>query len=803
MSASRMKPAHRLSLTAGFLTAGCLISVLLLLDACGGEPADAAVALPNPSFESAGERGPEGWRARRWGGRRQQSDFDHTTEARTGERSVSLASESGADISWSATVVVRPFSRYRLSGWIRTEEVEPGTGAGALLNLHGLTGARSEAVTGTRDWTEVAFEFDTGANDAVQVNCLFGGWGSATGQAWYDDLELELLETTEPEPAVTIAADTEGHPVNPYIYGQFIEHLGRCIYGGIWAEMLTDRKFWYVPGSEESPWSVVGGDRVMRLEQTDSFVGEQTPVITPAGNRTPAGLSHGALALEAGREYVGRVVLAGETGIGDVSVSLVWGEEADQRQTVTVSGAGPGYVTTPLHFRAGAGTDSGRLEITAAGRGELSIGTTSLMPADNIEGFRADTLELLRELNAPVYRWPGGNFVSGYDWRDGIGDPDHRPPRKNPAWQGIEHNDVGLHEFLRFCELLDTEPYITVNTGLGTVESAAEEVEYCNGSTATPQGVLRAGNGHPEPFRVTWWAIGNEMYGGWQLGHMPLEEYVRKHNRVVEAMRRRDDEIIVVAVGAVGSWSELTLRECADHMDYISEHFYVQERPGLLGHTAWAAERVREIAEAHREYRREIPGLVERNILIALDEWNYWYGPYLYGELGVRYFLKDALGIARGLHEFTRQSDIYVMANYAQTVNVIGAIKTTPTEAAFATTGLVLTLYRNHYGSIPVEVSGDMRPLDVVAAWTDDRSALTVAVINPTRERVRLPVTFSGFEPAGRARHWLITGPDPQAYNEPGGQMQVAITETARARFGARLQLAPMSVNLYRLEPRR
>ena len=486
-----------------------------------------------------------------------------------------------------------------------------------------------------------------------------------------------------------------------------------------------------------------------------------------------------------------------------MAVSLVWGEGIDDRQTVVVPEPGPEYSTTPLHFTAGGDTDTGRLEITATGRGELSIGTASLMPADNVEGFRADTLELLRELDSPVYRWPGGNFVSGYDWRDGIGDPDRRPPRTNPAWQGIEHNDVGLHEFLRFCELLDTEPYVTVNTGLDSARSAADEVEYCNGSTDTPLGVLRARNGHPEPFGVTWWAIGNEMYGDWQLGHMPLEEYVQKHNRVVEAMRERDDSIIAVAVGAVGRWSEVTLAECADHMDCISEHFYVQERPGLLGHTAWAAERVREIAEAHRRYRAEIPGLAERDIRVALDEWNYWYGPYVYGELGVRYFLKDALGIARGLHEFTRQSDLYIMANYAQTVNVIGAIKTTPTEVAFATTGLVLKLYRNHYGSIPVEISGEMRPLDVVAAWTDDRSALTVAVVNPTRERMLLPVAFEGFEPAGRARHWLITGPDPQAYNEPGGEMPVRLSETARVSFTSSLRLAPMSVNLYRLEPRR
>ena len=115
--------------------------------------------------------------------------------------------------------------------------------------------------------------------------------------------------------------------------------------------------------------------------------------------------------------------------------------------------------------RAGS-TDNGRIEIVARGTGSFRIGTASLMPADNIYGWRADTVALLKELDAPVYRWPGGNFVSGYNWRDGIGDPDKRPPRKNPAWKGIESNDVGIHEYMALMRELATEPYIAVNTGL-------------------------------------------------------------------------------------------------------------------------------------------------------------------------------------------------------------------------------------------------------------------------------------------------------------------------------------------------
>ena len=162
----------------------------------------------------------------------------------------------------------------------------------------------------------------------------------------------------------------------------------------------------------------------------------------------------------------------------------------------------------------------------------MLVGTVSLMPADNVRGMRADTLALLKQLDATMYRWPGGNFVSGYDWRDGIGDRDRRPPRKNPAWTGVEHNDFGLDEFIDFCREIGAEPVIAVNTGFGDDYSAAQEVEYCNRGTDTIGGSWRAKNGHKKPYGVKYWCVGNEMFGPWQLGFMQLSQYVQKHNRV-------------------------------------------------------------------------------------------------------------------------------------------------------------------------------------------------------------------------------------------------------------------------------
>ncbi|MFH1942460.1 MAG: alpha-L-arabinofuranosidase C-terminal domain-containing protein, partial [bacterium] len=445
-------------------------------------------------------------------------------------------------------------------------------------------------------------------------------------------------------------------------------------------------------------------------------------------------------------------------------------------------------------------SDNAVLEIVSRGSGSLRVGTVSLMPADHIKGFRADVIALLKELDSPIYRWPGGNFVSGYDWRDGIGERDRRPPRKNPAWTGVEHNDVGIHEYMDLMELIGAEPFIAVNTGLGTMEEVGEEVEYCNSSADTPTGRLRAENGHPESFRVKWWAVGNEMYGSWQLGHMPLEEYVKKHNRVVEAMRRVDPSIRLVAVGEVGRWSQTMLKECGDYMDLLSEHIYVQEKPGVLGHVNWLGEEIKRKADAHRKYRQEIPGLAEKDIRIAMDEWNYWYGDYLYGELGVRYHLKDALGTAAGLHEYFRNNDLYFMANYAQTVNVIGAIKTTKTDAAFETTGLVLKLYRKHFGTIPVEVRGTSGLLDVFAALSVDEKILTLSVVNPTLEKQDLPVQFEGISLTGAGRKWEIAGSDPMAYNEPGKKPRIVIGEKGVKGISDKLKLPLLSITLYALD---
>jgi len=622
---------------------------------------------------------------------------------------------------------------------------------------------------------------------------------------------------------VSVDAAKVREPISPYIYGQFIEHLGRCIYGGIWAQMLEDRKFYFpVPADKEiwrltreqarvlaaSPWKVIGaganGQSPVQMVKQDAFVGEHSPQIDTPGDGTTVGIYQEELGLVKGRAYVGYLYVAAEGKVTPVTVSLSWGQGDVDKAVHTIKSVDAKYTKVAFTFTAGADSDNGRLAITTSGKGKLKIGCVSLMPADNVEGFRKDTLELLKQLNAPVYRWPGGNFVSGYDWRDGLGDRDKRPTRTNPAWTGIETNDMGMHEFVRLCQLIKAEPMIAVNTGFGDAYSAAAEVEYANGPISTPMGKLRAQNGDREPFGVKWWCVGNEMWGNWQLGYMQQRHYVLKHNWVEEKMRQVDPTIKTVGSGEVGdagqrSWTRGMLTSCADHMDLISEHFYCRSREDIPQHVAQIPSNVKRIADAHRKLREELPSLKGKDIRIALDEWNYWYGPHVFGELGTRYFLKDALGIAAGLHEYFRNSDIIFMANYAQTVNVIGCIKTTKTAADFDSTALPLMLYRQHFGTIPVAVEPQAAPLDISAALTPDKKALTVAVVNPTKDAAQLKLNFGSVKLAGKAQTWVIAGDDPLAYNQPGEARKVDIREAGAADLAGVVSVKPLSITLWKV----
>lgn len=623
---------------------------------------------------------------------------------------------------------------------------------------------------------------------------------------------------------------TSPDAINPFIYGQFIEHMGRCIYGGIWAEKLEDRKF-YFPITENydpyrslketdfpvvgaSPWEIIGSADGVAMMKEDSFVGEHTPRIAEGH-----GIRQHDLGLRAGMDYSGYVWIepVGDTP-ATVTVSLAWVEGVDTRTFEVPSGGG--YIKRTFRFVAPVASDAASFTIHAD-RGDIMVGTASLMPGDHVNGLRADTLALLKELGGTIYRWPGGNFASGYDWRDGIGDRDRRPPRKNPAWTGVEHNDFGTDEFIAFCREIGAEPAIAANAGFGDAYTAAQWVEYCNGSADTTAGAWRAQNATTKPYDVKYWCVGNEMFGTWQLGFMQISQYVLKNNQMADAMWAKDPSLQLVAVGELDginkdndpgqvasgkTWSHWMLEHCADHMDLISEHFYSGRTPWSEGgevpleeHVAQVKNAIRHKAEGHRALQASIPGLGGRIVPISMDEWNYWHREYEYGELGCIYTMADGLGIAAGLHEYFRQTDIVQMAFYAQTVNVIGAIKTSKTAAEMETTGLVLQMYRKHFGTRPIrlEPADIADPLDVSAALTEDGEQLTIAIVNPTEKAVEVPIALDGATISGRAIRYSIAGDNRNDHNTPGAPRVIDLVETADIDASKPLEVPAIGVALF------
>jgi alpha-L-arabinofuranosidase len=778
------------------LTTALSAAIILCISGCVSNENKLAIpewgVITNPSAEIVHSSEIEGWQTDPW---LKGATHFYDNIAHQGTKSLFIDAPGFADGIWQTKVLLKPWSKYLFTGWIRTRGIVPENGRGSGFVLGGLD-VEPKGFTGDNEWTRVAYEFNTGGKDCTVLQCLLNVDGKAKGRAWFDDMKFTLVSEEKINTAVNIDLTKESEQMPVYIYGQFIEHLGRCIYGGIWSEMVNDRKFWYSPGDKDSPWIVEGGR--VEMDEKNPFVGTHTPVFVSDDNNHPVLLQKG-LGIRQGINVTGHVVLKSSSKDMSASITLSWGDGESNEVKTVITGLTNEYKSYPVELNVPVSSKDVTLKIAPIGKGRLWLGTISLMPSDNVEGFRADVLALLHELNAPVYRWPGGNFVSGYDWKDGIGDRDKRPPRKNPAWSGVEPNDVGIHEFMRFCDLLKTEPYIAVNAGLGGVEMARSEVEYLNGEPSSPMGKLRTKNGHSEPWHVKWWSVGNEMFGDWQLGHMSTQSFVEKHNAFSAAMKSVSPGIHLIAVGDVGNWDKMILSNCADNMDYVSEHFYKQDwhGGGLMTHIRQIPDEIKRKADAHRQYRDSIPGLKDKDIRICMDEWNYWYGPNVYGELGTRYFYRDAMGIAAGINEYSRNTDIIYMANYAQTVNVIGAIKTNTTDAVLDATGMVLKLYRKVFGKIPVAITGETRPLDIAATLTAGGDTLTISVVNPTYDEAKVPVSVSGGSFSGKVEEWNVTSVDDMSTNEPGQDPSVKITGPLNVGEDSILLIKPVSISIF------
>ncbi|MCC6176961.1 MAG: alpha-N-arabinofuranosidase [Chloroflexi bacterium] len=417
-------------------------------------------------------------------------------------------------------------------------------------------------------------------------------------------------------------------------------------------------------------------------------------------------------------------------------------------------------------------------------------------------GFRRDVLDALRPLQMPLLRWPGGNFVSGYHWVDGVGPRDERPRKSELAWLGEESNRFGTDEFIEYCRVLGTEPYLCVNMGTGTIDEAQAWVEYCNGTGNTYWANLRRKNGHPEPYNVKYWGLGNEMYGAWQLGALPAPDYVRKAREFAKVMKLTDPSIVLISCGKDGwsDWDDAVIAGLAPIVDFHSIHIYTGS-PDYYGNVfaPHQAERAIRVCTAQIERTRYLHN-VTHPIGIAYDEWNVWYRtrtPEL-RKAGIeeQYDLSDALAFATYLNIFVRYCREVPIANLAQMVNVIAPVFTNPDGLFLQTIYHPLRLYAEHTQDVSLDAwvdcetyalspgqdaasplthrvadLGPFKLLDVSASRDASGQTVTVAVVNRDRERpisTTIELSGSGAIGQGGARQgvaYVVNGADPTMTN--------------------------------------
>jgi alpha-N-arabinofuranosidase len=562
---------------------------------------------------------------------------------------------------------------------------------------------------------------------------------------------------------VTVDASKSGAPINPMIFGGYIEPATTQV----WAEVLTDRKFANAITSAPTPppanpffrrffgepFKPVGPEGTVDMDTERPFVGRHSPRVK-LHSAEPHGIRQSRLRVGANKAYEGRIILAGDAGTR-ITVRLAWGPAAADSQTVTIRSLTAEYQNFSFKFTAAADTEEASLEVLGTGTGTFHIGAVSLMPADNVQGFHPGMIRLFKEEGFKMFKWPGGNFVSAYDYRDGLGDRDKRPPRLQPMWSDrVESNDVGLHEFIALCRLVGAEPDLTIDSGFGSAREAAEQVEYCNGAVTSRMGKMRAENGHPEPFNVRYWTIGNEMYGPWQYGHMSLDQYWVKHNTIVEAMKAVDSNINITVSGAsiceksvggaekkdnffpsmweppiserlpyefgsIYDWDGWLLKKCADNIDNLSEHtyaypnlafdeekqLYVDVQDALQFRARRLANRIGGAFACWDKYVEQMPWLKERNIKFVFDEW----GNRPRSADGQNHPLPGMLGplsYALCLHEMFRHSDKITASCATGGLRLLTDI--TGDAVGFPAEGVVMKLMQTHFlDARPILVDGN------------------------------------------------------------------------------------------------
>jgi len=449
------------------------------------------------------------------------------------------------------------------------------------------------------------------------------------------------------------------------------------------------------------------------------------------------------------------------------------------------------------------------------------------------DGFRADVIELVRELGVSTIRYPGGNFVSGYRWEDGVGPREQRPARLDLAWHSLETNKVGLHEFAAWTEKVDSELMLAVNLGTRGVLEALDLLEYSNVTGGTALSKQRAANGHPAPFNVQMWCLGNEMDGPWQLGHRSADDYGKLASQTAKAMRQLDSRVKLVVCGSssrsmttFSTWERTVLQHTYDDVDFISCHAYYQMRDDDLASFLASATDMDSFIEevAITADQVKAAGRHNKTINISFDEWNVWYvdrfqeqeqitdietWPYAPRLLEDIYTVADAVVFGNLLITLLKHADRVKSASLAQLVNVIAPIMTEPggitwrqtTFFPFALTsrlakGSTLRLQLNS-PTTTTPLYGDVSIIDAVATLDEDAGQAAVFLVNrSTTEAITVTIELVQLSEARITATHMIADRDYFASNtlEHPNRVSPVTNDTAQIEDGLlSIELPPVS----------
>ncbi len=422
-------------------------------------------------------------------------------------------------------------------------------------------------------------------------------------------------------------------------------------------------------------------------------------------------------------------------------------------------------------------------------------------PAADDTGMRGDVLDLVRELDTPICRYPGGNFVSAYNWEDGIGPKDQRPNRLDLAWRTSESNQVGIHEFADWAEKANTEMMLALNLGSRDLDAARAFVEYVNHPGGSYWSDLRRKNGRADPWGVKVWCLGNEMDGPWQIGHKSAEQYGYLANETAKALRAFDSSLELVVCGSSHSnmptypkWEATVLESCYDQVDYISLHMYFENYEKNTAEFLALPEKL-------DRYIGTVSGVIDyvkaasrsrRDVKISFDEWNVWYHerrndtrrmaewdwPHAPRLLEDIYTFEDVLQVGCILNTFIRRSDVVRIACIAQLVNVIAPIMTEPGGEAWRQTIFYPFKFASRHGrgtALQLDVScptynADVAPnvpyLDIAGVHDGDEGTLTFFAVNRNGdEPMEVDIALERFGEVKSVEHTLIRHDDLEARN--------------------------------------